>query len=107
MGQPMNIRERACTPESTITVAVEATSNRIAIPTGVKQLRVVSWVGCYLNFGGSSVVAAAPAIPATTNDFPFPAGVEDIGIPGGTTYIAVIRKTSDGTLYLSYQKGEF
>lgn len=69
--------------------------NTTAFNSDTRVVSLYATEDVYIRFGGSTVTAAA------TDHF-FPAGVYyDFAIPKGTTHVAAIRDSADGTLYIS------
>jgi hypothetical protein len=73
-----------------VNVAVAAASARGAIPTNCDVVRIATNTDCYVLFGDNTVVA-------TNLCMFFPAGSEVFRIPTGTTNVAFIRSSADGT----------
>lgn len=84
-------------------VSVTATSarNTIALNTETKIISLYATADMFVKFGDN-------AVTATTSDHFFPGGIYyDVAIAGGAgkgphnAYVAAIRSTEDGTLYIS------
>ena len=72
-------------------IAVDDASDRIILPSGT-SMRLFAMADCYIKFGDGTVTA-------TSGDTLFEAGTETIVSSG--TYIAAIRVTDNGGLYIS------
>lgn len=84
-----------------VAIGVTSARNNTAFDSATQIISLYATAACYVRLGNSSVTA-------TTSDHYFPAGVYyDIAISGGDgkssqdLYIAVIRASEDGTLYIS------
>jgi hypothetical protein len=87
-------------------ISVTATSARsTALGIGANGagsfVRLYSTEDCYVNPGGSAVVALT-----TTSHFLPAATYLDIYVKASHRYISAIRATADGTLYVSELEGE-
>lgn len=71
-------------PTGVATVAIGASSARVALPSNCDVIRVAASNDCYIKFGDVTVAA-------TASDTIFPKGAELFTIPAGTTYLAVIQ----------------
>ncbi|MBE2191862.1 MAG: hypothetical protein IAE63_06755 [Alphaproteobacteria bacterium] len=83
----------------TIAVAAASARNATAFDAKTRVITIESTVECYFEQGDSSVTATTSKHHLAANQ------PRDISIGGGQTahkpYIAVIRASSDGTLYIS------
>lgn len=73
---------------------IDGTSDRVALPTGATAgniIRVAVNQDTYINFGTSSVTAAA-------TDVLLPAGVEYMQVPAGSTHIAYLQVSAAGRI---------
>lgn len=81
-----------------VTASVTGSSNTVALPASALKknrsvVRLSATTDCFINFGGSGVVAAIDNTSTL-----FPKGVETLTVPVGADHIAVIQIAASGTL---------
>lgn len=76
-------------------IAVDGTPRSVNVPAGSTVVRLSSTVDCYIKYGASA---------ADTNDHLFPAGVEYVQVPDGTTAFNAVWVDTAGVLSVAKVK---
>jgi hypothetical protein len=90
---------RPITGAQSTTLSVSTSSNRVAIPSNPMQVRLSTNGAdavCFVEFGDSSVTAAA-----STGMRMGPGSIEVFSIPLGATHVAAITASGSATLYVT------
>lgn len=95
MTKRLQVEKVTCRPIGTAVLEIESESNRIKLPVGCEEVRLVSNIGCFIDFGDDSIESTITSI-RLVQDTP-----DKFGVPGNATHLAGMSLEAPGKLCIT------